>query len=49
MDEGPPQSANPATLSASSRGIESMLTVVNGTNSAERASPWKNCGQKMSQ
>ena len=32
-----------------SRGIGSMLIVVNGTNSAESPSPWKNCGQKMSQ
>lgn len=32
-----------------SSGIGSMLIVVSGTNSADSPSPWKNCGQKMSQ
>ena len=32
-----------------SRGIGSMLIVVSGTKSSDSPSPWKNCGQKMSQ
>ena len=36
-------------LPISSRGMESMVVVVSGTNRRARQMPCQNCGQKMSQ